>query len=232
MKLTWFGHSAFQLDDGEHTVLLDPFISGNPVSDVDSETLSPETILLTHAHNDHVGDTVAIAKRSGATVIATFELANWVSAQGVENTIGGNHGGTISFPGGTAKFTPAWHTSSYTDADGSVVAPGLPAGFVIRFGGKTIYAAGDTALFLDMQLIGEEHPDVAILPVGDHFTMGPDDALRAVTLLRPGTVVPSHYNTFPAIEQDIEKFKQRVEAETASRVVVMQPGESHEFQSR
>lgn len=232
MKLTWFGHSAFMLDDGEYTVLLDPYISGNPVSEVDPKTLSPQTILLTHAHNDHVGDTVEIAKRSGATVIATFELANWVASQGVENTIGGNHGGTIEFAGGSAKFTPAWHTSSYTDADGNVVAPGLPAGFIIRFGGKTIYASGDTALFLDMQLIGEQHPDIALLPIGDHFTMGPDDALRAVTLLRPGTVVPSHYNTFPPIKQDAEKFKQRVEAETASRVVVMQPGETHEFQSR
>jgi L-ascorbate metabolism protein UlaG (beta-lactamase superfamily) len=232
MKLTWFGHSAFMLDDGEHTVLVDPFVSGNPVSDVDPATLSPQTILLTHAHNDHVGDTIEIAKRSGATVIATFELANWVASRGVEHTIGGNHGGTVAFAGGTAKFTPAWHTSSYTDESGNVVAPGLPAGFLIRFAGKTIYAAGDTALFLDMQLIGEAHPDIALLPIGDHFTMGPDDAFRAVTLLRPGTVVPIHYNTFPPIRQDADRFKQRVESETASRVLVMQPGETHEFPSR
>jgi L-ascorbate metabolism protein UlaG (beta-lactamase superfamily) len=232
MKLTWFGHSAFMLDDGEHVVLLDPFISDNPVSDVDHTTLSPQTILLTHAHNDHVGDTVEIAKRSGATVIATFELANWIASQGVENTIGGNHGGTVTFAGGSAKFTPAWHTSSHTDSDGNVVAPGLPAGFIIHFGGRTIYASGDTALFLDMQLIGEVHPDIALLSIGDHFTMGPDDAFRAVTLIRPGTVVPSHYDTFPPIEQDAEKFKQRVEAETASRVLIMQPGETHEFPGR
>lgn len=232
MKLTWFGHSAFMLDDGEHAVLLDPYLSGNPANTVDPTTLSPQTILLTHAHNDHVGDTVEIARRSGATVIATFELANWVASQGVKNAIGGNHGGTIAFPGGSAKFTPAWHTSSYTDADGNVVAPGLPAGFLITFAGKTIYASGDTALFLDMQLIGEAHPDIALLAIGDHFTMGPDDALRAVTLLRPGTVVPCHYNTFPPIRQDADKFKQRVEAETASRVVVMEPGETHEFPSR
>jgi L-ascorbate metabolism protein UlaG (beta-lactamase superfamily) len=150
----------------------------------------------------------------------------------VKTTIGGNHGGTIAFAGGTAKFTPAWHTSSYTDDAGKVVAPGLPAGFLIRFAGKTIYAAGDTALFLDMQLIGEEHPDIALLPIGDHFTMGPDDAFRAITLIRPGTVIPIHYNTFPPIQQDAEKFKQRVESETASRVLVMQPGETHEFPSR
>jgi L-ascorbate metabolism protein UlaG (beta-lactamase superfamily) len=113
-----------------------------------------------------------------------------------------------------------------------VVAPGLPAGFLIRFAGKSIYAAGDTALFLDMQLIGEEHPDIALLPIGDHFTMGPDDAFRAVTLIRPGTVIPVHYNTFPPIQQDAAQFKQRVESETASRVLVLQPGEQHEFSSR
>lgn len=230
MQLTWFGHSAFMLEDGDHTVLIDPFISDNPVSDVDQATLSPQTILLTHAHNDHVGDTVEIAKRTGATVIATFELANWVASQGVEQTIGGNHGGTIAFAGGSAKFTPAWHTSSYTDAAGNVVAPGLPAGFLIRFGGKTIYAAGDTALFLDMQLIGDERPDIALLPIGDQFTMGPDDALRAVAMIRPGIVVPIHYNTFPPIEQDAGTFKQRVEAESGSRVLVMQPGETHAFE--
>lgn len=229
VKITWHGQSAFSLEADGKTVLLDPFISGNPVTTTDASTLNPTTILLSHAHNDHVGDTVEIAKRSGATVIATHELANWIGSQGVENANGGNHGGTIAFAGGTAKFTPAWHTSSYTDADGNVVAPGVPAGFIIRFGGKTIYAAGDTALFLDMQLIGEEHPDIALLPIGDHFTMGPDDAFRAITLIRPGVVVPIHYNTFPPIKQDAEKFRQRVESETASRVLVLQPGETHEF---
>lgn len=226
MKLTWFGHAAFQLDDGTHTVLIDPFLTGNPSANTDPATLSPDTILLTHAHNDHVGDTVAIAKRSGATVIATHEIATWLEQQGVENAVGANFGGTVAFPGGTAKLTPAWHTSSYLLDDGTWAAPGLPAGFVIRFGGKTTYAAGDTALFLDMQLIAEEQLDVAILPIGDHFTMGPDDAFRAIQMLRPGVVVPCHYNTFPPIEQDAGQFRTRVEGETASRVMVIDPGET------
>ncbi|MEJ7763512.1 MAG: metal-dependent hydrolase, partial [Thermomicrobiales bacterium] len=146
MRLTYFGHSAFQLDDGENTVLIDPFISGNDLTNQDPSALSPGSILLTHAHDDHVGDTVAIATRCGAAVVATFELANWAGSQGVSDVRPGNHGGTVAFPGGTAKFTPAWHTSSRSDWS----APGVPAGLVVRFGGKTIYFAGDTALFGDM----------------------------------------------------------------------------------
>lgn len=229
LKITWHGQSAFSLEADGKSILIDPFISGNPVSTTDSSTLNPTTILLSHAHNDHVGDTVEIAKRSGATVIATFELANYIQSQGVENVIGGNHGGTVAFDGGTTKFTPAWHTSSYQTPDGKVVAPGIPAGHVIRFGGKTIYFAGDTALFLDMQLTGEEGLDVAILPIGDHFTMGPKDALKAAKMLKAGTVIPCHYNTFPPIRQDASQFKSDVEAQTASQVVVLQPGESTEL---
>lgn len=225
MELTYLGHSAFQLDDGQHTVLIDPFMSDNPACSTSREEVSPDTILITHAHNDHVGDTVAIAKRTGAKVIATHELATWLGDQGVENAVGGNHGGTIAFPGGTAKFTLAWHTSSYRMPDGTFVAPGVPAGFVIRFGGKTIYAAGDTALFLDMQLIGDEELDAALLPIGDHFTMGPDDALKAVTFLHPKVVIPCHCNTFPAIQQDKDKFRTRVEAETKSKVLLLEPGQ-------
>lgn len=226
LKITWHGQSAYSLEADGKTVLLDPFLSGNPVSTTDPETMNPGTIILSHAHNDHVGDTIEIAKRTEATVIATFELANYIESQGVENVIGGNHGGTVAFDGGTTKFTPAWHTSSFTDNNGNVLAPGIPAGHVIRFGGKTIYFAGDTALFLDMQLIAEEGLDVAILPIGDHFTMGPQDALKAVKMLRAGTIIPCHYNTFPAIEQDADAFKGQVEAETASKVLVLSPGES------
>lgn len=225
VKLTWYGHSAFSLESGGKMVLIDPFLSGNPSHQTDPTSLDPQTILLTHAHNDHVGDTVEIAKRTGATVIATFELANFIASQGVETTNGGNHGGTIAFDGGTAKFTPAWHTSSY-EHNGQVVAPGVPAGFVVRFGGKTVYFAGDTSLFLDMQLIGEEGLDVAVLPIGDQFTMGPQDALRAAKMLRAGTVIPCHYNTFPPIRQDAQAFKRDVERETSSRVLVPNPGES------
>lgn len=226
MELTYFGHSAFQLSDGEHTILLDPFMSGNPSCNSTPDSVDADTILLTHAHNDHVGDTVEIAKRTGARVFATFELANVLSSLGVENAVGANHGGTVGFPGGSAKFVPAWHTSSYTLDDGTVVAPGVPAGFVIHFGGKTIYAAGDTALFSDMQLVGDENIDIALLPIGDHFTMGPDDALKAIDYIRPRTVVPCHYNTFPPIEQDPEAFRDRVERETLTRVAIMKPDSS------
>lgn len=229
LKITWHGQSAFSFEANGKVVMTDPFLSGNPTSPTDPASVNPSTILLSHAHNDHVGDTVEIAKRTGAAVIATYELANYIGSQGVENVIGGNHGGTIAFDGGTTKFTPAWHTSSYSDGDGNVVAPGIPAGHVIRFGGKTIYFAGDTALFLDMQLIGEEGLDVAILPIGDHFTMGPKDALRAVKMLTPGTVIPCHYNTFPPIRQDAQAFKKDVEGQTSSMVVVLEPGESTEL---
>jgi L-ascorbate metabolism protein UlaG (beta-lactamase superfamily) len=221
--LTWFGHAAFLLDSGEHTVLVDPFISGNPAANVSVDSVVAETILLTHAHNDHVGDTIEIAKRTGATVIATAELAGWIGTQGVEQTIGANHGGTVAFAGGTAKFVPAWHTSSYS-ADEGTVAPGVPAGFVVRFGGKTVYFAGDTCLFLDMQLIADEGLDVAILPIGDHFTMGIRDAARAAGILKAPMVVPCHYNTFPPIEQDPEEFRSAVELATSSRVQIVEPG--------
>lgn len=226
MKITWHGQSAFSFEADGKTVMTDPFLSGNPVSTTDPASVNPSTILLSHAHNDHVGDTVEIAKRTGAKVIATFELANYIGSQGVKNAVGGNHGGTVAFDGGTAKFTPAWHTSSFSDESGNVVAPGIPAGFVIRFGGKTIYFAGDTALFMDMQLIGEEGIDIAILPIGDHFTMGPKDALKAVRFLNPATVIPCHYDTFPPIQQDAQAFKADVEGQTAATVIVLKPGES------
>lgn len=229
LKITWHGQSAFSFEADGKTVMTDPFLSGNPVSTTDPASVNPTTILLSHAHNDHVGDTVEIANRAGATVIATHELANYLGSQGVETVVGGNHGGTIAFDGGTTKFTPAWHTSSYTDDQGNVVAPGVPAGHLINFGGKTIYFAGDTALFLDMQLIGEEGLDVSILPIGDHFTMGPKDALKATKMLNAGTVIPCHYNTFPPIRQDANAFKADVEGQTSSMVVVLKPGESMEL---
>lgn len=228
LKITWYGQSAFGLEADGKMVLIDPFLSGNPAHQTDPASVNPDTIILTHAHNDHVGDTVAIAKRTGATVIATYELANFLASQGVDNSVGGNHGGTVAFNGGTTKFTPAWHTSSYSH-EGEVVAPGLPAGHVVRFGGKTVYFAGDTGLFLDMQLIADEELDVAILPIGDHFTMGPKDAVKAAKMLRAGTVIPCHYNTFPPIEQDPEAFRSEVEAATASTVLVLEPGESAEL---
>jgi L-ascorbate metabolism protein UlaG (beta-lactamase superfamily) len=222
--LHYIGHSAFELSNDEKSVLIDPFISGNPTATASPDDFSPQTILLTHAHNDHVGDSVSIATRTGATIVATFELATYLGEKGAQ-TIGGNHGGTIAFDGGTAKFTPAWHTSTYRDGD-AVVAPGVPAGIVVRFGGKTIYFAGDTCLFSDMRLIGEEGLDVAVIPIGDHFTMGPADAVRAVKFLEPQYVIPCHYNTFPPIKQDAGRFKAMVEEQTSARGIALAPGES------
>jgi L-ascorbate metabolism protein UlaG (beta-lactamase superfamily) len=228
VQITYIGHSAFALNDGEHSVLIDPFITGNPAATLSADDFSPETVLLSHAHNDHVGDTVAIAKRTGAKVIATFELAEWLATQGLDDVEGGNHGGTLAFNGGTAKFTPAWHTSSYETADGTVAA-GVAAGLIVRFGEKTMYFAGDTSLFGDMQMIGEEELDLAVVPIGGHFTMDPDDALKAVRMLSPIAVIPCHYNTFDAIRQDGAAFKQAVESETTARCLLLDPGETTEI---
>ncbi|MGI8485094.1 MAG: metal-dependent hydrolase [Thermomicrobiales bacterium] len=225
MNLTYFGHGTFGLEADGKKVLVDPFFTGNPAASTDAASVTADTILLTHAHNDHVGDTIEIAKRCDSTVIATFELANWVASQGVERTIGGNFVGTVPFAGGTAKFVPAWHTSSYSSPDG-IVAAGVPAGYVVRFGGKTIYFAVDTRLFLDMQLICDEKLDVAVIPIGDYFTMGPTDAVRAAKLLQATTVIPGHFNTFPAIQQDADEWKKQVETETESKVAVLQPGQT------
>jgi L-ascorbate metabolism protein UlaG (beta-lactamase superfamily) len=227
-RLTYLGHSAFLIEADGKTVAVDPFLTGNPKAACSADDINPGTILLTHAHNDHVGDTVDIAKRTGATVISTFELGEWLQSQGVEGAIAANHGGTVAFDGGTTKLVPAWHTSSYDTGNG-IVAPGVPAGHVVRFGGKTIYFAGDTCLFSDLQLIGDEGLDVAVVPIGDHFTMGPADACRAVQFLRPRIVIPCHYNTFPPIEQDPQAFKQQVDQGTDADGVVLAPGESYDL---
>lgn len=224
--LTYIGHSAFALESNGTQVLIDPFVTGNPVCPHSPDDFNPSTILITHAHNDHVGDTVDIAKRTGATTITVVELANYLGEQGI-TAVGANHGGTVAFDGGTVKFVPAWHSSAYTSPEG-VVASGVPAGMVVRFGGQTIYFAGDTCLFSDMKLIGEEGIDAAVLPIGDHFTMGPDDALRAVKFIEPKTVIPCHCNTFDAISQDRQAFKQRVDSETGATCVVLDPGDRHE----
>lgn len=228
MNITYIGHSAFALEAKGVSVLIDPYISGNPAATFRPADFAPQTIILTHAHNDHVGDTVEIAKRCGAKVIATAELANWLGSQGVEGAVGANHGGTVQFEGGSTKFVPAWHTSSYS-SDNGVVAVGVPAGHIVRFGGKTTYFAGDTCLFGDMALIGEADIDLAVVPIGDHFTMGPDDALRAVQLVNPAMVIPCHYNTFPPIRQDGLAFKKRVESETTARCLLLSPGEGCEI---
>lgn len=231
LHITWYGHATFGLEADGKQVLIDPFFTGNPAcpEGVNVDDLNPSVILVTHGHNDHIGDTVALAQRTGAKVIGMVELAGFLGRKGVENAVGANFGGTVQFDGGSVKIVPAWHTSSYNDDDGTVVPLGIPAGLVVTFGGKTIYFAGDTCLFGDMALIGEEGLDVAVLPIGDHFTMGPDDAVRAAKLLNAGTVIPCHYNTFPPIRQDADKWAADVTAETSSMALVLQAGEATEL---
>lgn len=221
-KLTWFGHSAWQIETAGKRVLIDPFFTGNPAATVTAEQVAADFILVSHGHGDHVGDTVAIAKRTGALVIANFEITDWLGKQGVKNVHAMNTGGSRAFPFSTVKLTIAHHTSMLPDGANG----GNPCGFLIRLAdGKTIYHAADTGLFYDMKLIGEEGIDLAILPIGDNYTMGPDDALRAVKLIQPKRVIPTHFGTWEVIAQDPHRWAARVKAETGTEAVVLKPGE-------
>ena len=219
VTIRWLGHSAYTFDVDGRKLLIDPFVSGNPVARAAAKDLEAEVILLTHAHGDHVGDSVEIAKRTGALVVCNFEMGDWYMAHGVQNVFQGNPGGTFRNDWMSAKWTVAHHSSSFPDG----TYGGQPNGFVIRGGGATIYHAGDTSLFSDMQLIGDEGLDVALLPIGDCFTMGIDDSIRAIDLLKPKLVSPMHYNTFPPIEQDGLAWAARVRAETDASAVVLEP---------
>ncbi|WP_318614225.1 metal-dependent hydrolase [Sporosarcina sp. YIM B06819] len=225
MQISYHGHSIVKIVTGHHTIIIDPFITGNKLTDLVVGDEKPDIILLTHGHNDHVGDTVALAKASDALVIAPNELANYLGGQGVK-THGMNIGGSCTFDFGTVKYTQAFHSSSYTTEDNDIIYTGMPAGILLTVEGKTIYHAGDTALFSDMEMIGKRHPiDVAFLPIGDNFTMGPEDAACAVELLNPRLTVPIHFDTFPPIEQDPEVFKGLV---TNHAVKIMEVGETFE----
>lgn len=221
MKLRYLGHSGFQLQDGGHEIAIDPFLAQNPSTPVDVSEVAPSHIVLSHAHFDHYADTPAIAERTGATVVAAVEIASYVSQRGMTGH-GMNIGGGFAFPFGRLRFTPAWHSSSFPDG----TYGGMPTGIVLEMGGKRIYHAGDTALFSDMSLIGRKPLDLVMLPIGDFYTMGPDDALEAVKLLEPKAVIPIHYNTFDAIRQDGRAFQERVEGETGARCLVLEPGDS------
>ncbi|MCZ8536279.1 metal-dependent hydrolase [Paenisporosarcina quisquiliarum] len=214
MYVSFHGHSVVKIKTGDYTILIDPFITGNDLTDLVAENEKPDVILLTHGHNDHVGDTIALAKANDTLVVAPFELAEYLSWQGVK-THGMHIGGANQFDFGKVKFTQAFHGSSYVTEKNEIIYTGMPAGILFMAEGKTIYHAGDTALFGDMKLIGERHPiDLAFLPIGDNFTMGIEDAAYAVELLKPKAVVPIHYNTFPPIKQNPQDFKAAVEGVT------------------
>lgn len=221
ITLTWYGHATWGIDIDETRLLVDPFFEGNPVAEAAPDALETDYIIVTHGHGDHVGDTVALAGRTGATVIANFEICNWLQDRGVENVHPQHIGGGFNYPFGYLKLTIAMHGSALPDGGYG----GMPAGVMIRTEGATIYHAGDTGLFASMELIGDEGIDVALLPIGDNFTMGPDDALRAVKLIRPRVVIPMHYETWDLIAQDPHAWAKRVMAETATQPVVLSIGE-------
>jgi L-ascorbate metabolism protein UlaG (beta-lactamase superfamily) len=221
-ELTWLGHGAWSIRTGENTLLVDPFLDDSPTAPVRAEAVEADHILVTHGHFDHVADAVPVARRTGAMVVAIAEIVGWAEAKGVERTHGMNLGGGYGFPFGRGKMTPALHSSTLPDG----TPGGDPAGFLLTLEGKNVYVAGDTALFSDMRLIGDVGLDLALLPIGDNFTMGPDDALAAVKLLRPRRVIPMHYSTWEVIEQDPHAWAARVRTGTEAEPVVLEPGGS------
>lgn len=228
MKISFEGQACVVIE-GSKKIIIDPFLTGNPTATKKAEDMTADYILVSHGHGDHLGDTIAIAKRTKAKVIAPFELAKFCGNQGVDAHdmhIGGSH----QFDGVRVKLTPAWHGSALVNAEG-IAFTGNPCGFLIWLDGKCLYHSGDTGLFSDMrEIIGRFNQiDIAFLPIGDNYTMGPDDAVIAAEWLKAGTVVPIHYNTWPLIEQDPELFKQQVEQKTESKCVVLKPGQSMEF---
>jgi L-ascorbate metabolism protein UlaG (beta-lactamase superfamily) len=220
MDIRFLGHSAFELTEGDTRILIDPFLTGNPKAAVSADELDPTHIFLTHGHADHIGDTVDIAKRTNAQVVAIVELANELQEDGVENVSDPNIGGTVEFGNVSVRLTPAWHTS--TTPKGTV---NTPAGMVITVGDKTVYHLGDTALFSDLALVkARDQIDVALMCIGGHYTMDRIDAVAAAELVGASQIIPCHYNTFPPIETDAEAFKNDVKS---SEVIVLDPGQTH-----
>ncbi len=222
LTYTWYGHGTSGLNVDGIKVIVDPYFTDNPVAAAKAEEVEADYILVTHGHSDHVADAVSIAKRTGATIISNFEIATWFQNQGVE-AHGQHLGGGHDFPFGYVKLTLALHGSALPDgSDG-----GNPAGLLVTTpDGQKVYLAGDTGLFGDMALIGEEGLDLAVIPIGDNYTMGPDDALRAVKLLKAKNVIPCHYNTWELIEQDADAWAERVRSETDTEPHVLQPGDT------
>ena len=223
-KLTYFSHSAWKIETNDYTILIDPFLDDNPTSPVKSSDVKADFIIITHAHGDHIGDAIPIAKANNALIISNFEIANWCGEQGV-NAHPLHIGGARDFPFGKVKLTQAFHGSSFPDGSYG----GMPAGVLITVEGKTVYHSGDTSLFGDMKLIAEMNPiDIALIPIGDNFTMGLDDAVKAVEFLKPKKVIPMHYQTFDVINIDPEQFVSRVK-KTGVDAQVMAYGSTIDF---
>lgn len=218
--LRWLGHACWLISTGDTTILLDPFLNDSPTSPVKADGVKPDFVLVSHGHFDHVADAATIAKRTGAMVVANYEITEWLGRQGVKNVVAMNLGGNVDLPFGRVKMTIAHHTSMLPDGSNG----GSPCGYRLTLPDGKVYFACDTALFSDMKLIGAGGLDLAVLPIGDLFTMGPDDALEAVKLLAPRRVVPSHYNTWPPIAQDAAAWAARVKQETKTEPVVVEPG--------
>jgi L-ascorbate metabolism protein UlaG (beta-lactamase superfamily) len=221
--ITWFGHNCWSIAAGGKTILVDPFLDESPTAPVKAAGVKADFILQSHGHFDHIADTAAIAKRTGATVVANFEVGQWLHKQGVaeEKIIDMNPGGGIQLPFGHVKLTLAHHSSSMPDGSYG----GVPVGFLIKLAEARVYFACDTALFLDMKLIGAGGLDLAVLPIGDRFTMGPEDSIDAIKLLNPKRVAPCHYNTWPPIEQDAVAWARQVRSHTAAEPIVLAPGD-------
>ena len=224
-KITWLGHNCFEIEAGEHRVLLDPFLDDSPAAPRKSGDVSPQFILISHGHFDHIADAAKVATRTGATVVTNFEICEWLKKQGVaeENAVAMNLGGGIDLPFGRLQLTLAHHSSGLPDGSYG----GTAGGFLVDFAsGGRVYFACDTSLFLDMKLIGVEGLDLAVIPIGDLFTMGPADSIEAIKLLSPKQVVPCHYNTWPPIEQDAAAWAESVKQNTAADPVVLAPGDA------
>ncbi|RCW66303.1 metal-dependent hydrolase [Saliterribacillus persicus] len=223
MRVSFHGQSVVKIKTEKHNILIDPFITGNGTCDLNPDNEKPDVILLTHGHNDHVGDTISIAKRTNCLVVAPNELAVYLGSRGLKTHpmhIGGAH----EFDFGRVKLTQAFHGSMFEDEDGNKIYSGMPAGILFYAEGKTIYHAGDTGLFSDLKLIGDMNDiDLAFLPIGDNFTMGPEDALIAADWVKAKKVVPIHYNTFPLIEQDGQAFASKVKT---GEGIALEPGSS------